>query len=150
MRLLPVEHKPQQGKTDCLAACAQMGLAYLNITASQNVLKQLFDTTSIGAPLSHIRRLERYGVNVALQEGDEFALQRAIDQNIPPVIFVRTNQLDYWKEDVQHAIVVVGYDEAHFLLNDPAFPDAPKRVLTDEVILAWDEFDYLYALITRK
>ncbi len=32
----------------------------------------------------------------------------------------------------------------------PAFPDAPKTVPTDELMLAWDEFDNAYAQITGK
>ncbi len=33
--------------------------------------------------------------------------------------------------------------------NDPAFADAPKQVMIDELMLAWSEFDYTYALIRR-
>jgi len=85
-----------------------------------------------------------------LQAGDETNLQQSMNQSIPPVIFVRTGQLtSYWHEDVQHAIVLVGYDDTHFYVNDPAFPDAPKQIPMDELMLAWLEFDYTYALITR-
>lgn len=55
----------------------------------------------------------------------------------------------YWDVNVRHALLVVGYDDTHFYLNDPAFADAPKRVMIDELMLAWLEFDYIYALITR-
>jgi len=30
-----------------------------------------------------------------------------------------------------------------------AWPRAPQRVLADELMLAWDEFDNTYALLTR-
>jgi len=150
MRLLPIKHQPQEEDSGCLAACSQMQLLGLGISVSQRVLNKLFDLRKGGVPFPHVRRVERYGVKVTLASGDETDLQKAIDQNRPPVIFVRTHQLtSYWKIDTRHAILVVGYDETHFYLNDPAFPDAPKRVLLDEVMLAWLEFDYTYALITR-
>lgn len=70
---------------------------------------------------------------VALQTGDETDIKRAIDQGIPPVVFVHTSQLTTdWEEDAQHAVVIVGYDEVNFYVNDPAFPDAPKLVPIDE------------------
>ena len=47
------------------------------------------------------------------------------------------------------AVVTVGYDENHFCLNDPAFLDAPQQEPIDELMLAWLEFDYMYATITR-
>ncbi len=78
-------------------------------------------------------------------------IRRLIDERIPPILFVRTSELlSYWAEDTQHALLVVGYDDTHFFLNDPAFPDAPKRVLVDELMLAWIEFDYTYATIAPR
>lgn len=148
--LLRLKHRLQERPYGCLAACAQMLLHSLGVAVEQRQLNRLFDLVEIGALFSHIQRVERYGVGVSLQVGDEAALKAAIDQGIPPVIFVHTGQLTtYWQENVQHALVVVGYDDEHFYLNDPAFPDAPKEVAIDELMLAWLEFDYMYALITR-
>ncbi len=148
--LLPIKHRLQEEEFGCLAACAEMALSALSISVSQRELNKLFDLRTGGVPLTYIQRAERYGVKVTVLSGDERNLQQAIDQNLPPVLFVRTNQLtSYWQDDTRHALVVVGYDETHLYLNDPAFPDAPKGVLLDEVMLAWLEFDYMYALITK-
>jgi ABC-type bacteriocin/lantibiotic exporter with double-glycine peptidase domain len=149
-QLLFVEHSIQEGEVGCLAACAQMVLRRLGITVDQRRLNWLFDQVELGALLSHIQRLTHYGVKVALQAGDENDIKQAIDQGTPPVVFVRTSQLTtYWQEDAQHAVVVIGYDERHFYVNDPAFPDAPKLVPIDEFVLAWLELDYIYALVSR-
>lgn len=149
-RLLPVKHQRQAEKTGCLAASAQMILGYLNIPSQQRQLSQLFGQTDMGARFPHIVRLSRYGVQVNLHRGDEHQLVQAINRDQPPIVFVATGELtSYWHESVQHAVVVIGYDENHFYLNDPAFDDAPKRVLIDEFILAWFEFDCTYAVITR-
>jgi ABC-type bacteriocin/lantibiotic exporter with double-glycine peptidase domain len=150
MLSLPVEHHPQEVKAGCLAACAQMVLAKLDVTVSEAKLNQIFELTPLGVPLSKLVRLAQYGVKVAIyKNGTLEDLIQAIDQHIPPIVFVRTGQLAYWQEDTQHALVVRGYDGPRLLLNDPAFPDAPKTVLADELMLAWDEFDNAYALITR-
>lgn len=148
--LLPVKHNTQEEKNGCLAACAQMILSYLNIPTQQRQLNKLFDRKDLGARFTHVNRVTKFGVKVILQTGDENNLREAVDNGSPPMIFVATGELtSYWQEDVQHALVVIGYDDTHFYLNDPVFADAPKRVLIDELMLAWLEFDYTYALITR-
>lgn len=133
-----------------MAACSQMVLASVGIKATQRQLNQLLGLRNAGTRFTHIERLVYHKVHVSLQVGDEDDLKAVIDQGIPPVIFVHTGQLTtYWQENVQHALVVVGYDDEHFYLNDPAFLNAPQMVTVDEVMLAWLEFDYMYALITR-
>jgi hypothetical protein len=73
---------------------------------------------------------------------------KAIDQNVPPLLFIRTGQLSYWNEDTQHTVLVSGYDDLDLLVHDPAFPDAPRRVNADEIMLAWDEFDNTFATLS--
>ena len=146
---LPIEHYPQEEEAGCLAACAQMVLAGLGVTLSQPELNQLFELTPLGVPLSRLTRLDQYGVKVTIhRNGTQDDLTQAVDQNIPPIVFIRTDQLSYWQEDTQHALVVRGYDGLNFLVNDPAFPNAPQAILADELVLAWDEFDNTYALLT--
>ena len=110
----------------------------------------MFELTPLGVPLSRLTSLDQHGVKAAIHRNGTLAdLTQAIDQNIPPIVFVRTSQLSYWQEDTQHALVVRGYDGPHLLVNDPAFSDALQTVLADELMLAWDEFDNAYALLTR-
>ena len=146
--LLRLEHRQQEVPAGCLAACTQMALANLGITVTQAKLNRLLGLTPVGVPASHLRRLERYGVQASFQQGTADDLQRALEQDTPPIVFVRTGQLSYWTTDTQHAVLISGYDEMTFLLNDPAFPTT-RRVEIFELVLAWDEFDNRYALITR-
>jgi ABC-type bacteriocin/lantibiotic exporter with double-glycine peptidase domain len=148
--LLPIELRPQEAEAGCLAACAQMVLAGSGLALSQAELNRLFELTPAGVPLSRLRRLDRYGVKVAIhRHGDLPDLHRSIEQNTPPIIFIRTEALAYWSEDTQHAVVVSGYEGSDLWLNDPAFPAASQKVLAAELMLAWDEFDNAYALLTR-
>ena len=149
---LPIEHRQQEDDAGCLAACAQMVLAHLGVTVSQAELNRLFELTPLGVPLSRLQRLTQpYKVQVTIHhEGNLVDLQQAVDENTPLIVFIHTGQLAYWSEETQHAVVVVGYeDSAVLLLNDPAFPDAPKQVPADEFMLAWDEFDNIYARLSR-
>lgn len=150
--LLPIEHHQQEDDAGCLAACAQMVLSYLGVTVSQAELNRLFELTPLGVPLSRLQRLmQPYKVQVIIHQAGSLAdLQRAVDENTPPIVFIHTGQLAYWSEDAQHAVVVVGYGSSSLLLNDPAFPDAPKQVPAEELMLAWDEFDNIYARLNRS
>ena len=67
----------------------------------------------------------------------------------PCIVFVRTGDLPYWSYATSHAVVVVGIDDDNVYLNDPYFEKAPQRVSHDEFLLAWSEFDYTYAVISR-
>jgi hypothetical protein len=127
-----------------------MALARLGITVSQAELNRLFELTPLGVPTSRLKRMERYGIQVSIQKGGSLDdLLQAIDQDITPIVFIRTDQLSYWAKDTQHAVLVSGYDGSDLLLNDPAFSDAPQRVSADELLLAWDEFDNSYAILTQ-
>lgn len=102
-------------------------------------------------PLSRLQRLTQpYNVQVTIHhEGNLADLHQAVDENTHLIVFIHTGQLAYWSEETQHAVVVVGYEGSALLLNDPAFPDAPKQMPTDEFMLAWDEFDHIYARPSR-
>lgn len=56
--------------------------------------------------------------------------------------------LPYWEyRDTSHVVVIVGYDDRNVSLNDPAFADAPKSVLWDGFMAAWEEYDRQAAII---
>jgi hypothetical protein len=126
-----------------------MALEQLGLAATQRELNRLLGLTPLGTPYPHIQRLNRYGVHVMLQRGDEFALRNAIDQGVAPIVFMMTTGLPYWQTETQHALVIVGYDNQNVYMNDPAFADAPKTVSLNGFMIGWIEFDSWYALITR-
>ena len=103
--------------------------------------------TPEGIPSSRIQRLSTLGVQVIYESGDEISLKEAIDRGTPPVIFVDTGELPYWNTRLRHTVIVVGYDETQAYLNDPDQPIAPTVVSWGDLMLAWSEFDYKYAVI---
>jgi ABC-type bacteriocin/lantibiotic exporter with double-glycine peptidase domain len=146
---LPVSHQKQYHRSDCLAACAAMVLAYLGRSAHYSqLMKLLAITPDLGAPASNIRRLEALKISVEYGRGDMAALAQCLARNFPCIAFVHTIHLSYWAEAVRHAVVVVGLDEQQVYLYDPFFGAAPQTVSRLEFELAWDEMDNTYAVVT--
>ncbi len=77
-------------------------------------------------------------------------LRSQLEQGQPLIALVRTIFLDYWGDDLAHAVVVVGFDDEGLLLNDPAFDIAPQRASVNGFLAAWCEFDYLCASIIKR
>ncbi|MFQ5812276.1 MAG: C39 family peptidase [Anaerolineae bacterium] len=145
---LPVPHYKQEHPHSCLQACVRMVLAYLGHTVSESTLNRLFEAEDFGVPGHRLQRLARWGYRVRYESGTETMLCNILDQRIPVVALVRTGFLDYWTEDVYHAVVVVGMDASLVYLNDPWFDVAPQAVLRDAFLAAWVEMDCLSGIIS--
>lgn len=151
-RLLSVPHIPQRGESDCLAACAGMLLAASGLTVPHDRLVRLLRTAEWGAPRSNLHSLQRLSpdLSIVIKQGDVGDLSAELDAGFAPILFVYTADLPYWTRAAFHAVVLVGEDERHFYLNDPAFPTAPQVTLRGDLELAWIEVDTHYALIYRS
>lgn len=148
--LLPVSHQRQKQRADCLAACAAMVLNYLGYPHSYRQLLRLLQVSQFGAPASNIMNLEQFGVAVEYREGTLDDLKQHIALGRPCIVFLDTAQLPYWSEGTFHATVVVGVDDTHVYLNDPAFDQSPQRISLKDFELAWLERGYFYATIYRR
>ncbi len=144
---LPVPHYRQEHPHSCLQACVRMVLAYLGRTVSESALNRLFEAEDFGVPGHRLLRLARWGYRVRYESGTETMLRSLLDQRIPVVALVRTGFLDYWPEDVYHAVVVVGMDASLVYLNDPWFDVAPQAVPRHAFLAAWVEMDCLSGAI---
>ena len=68
----------------------------------------------------------------------------------PMLPFIKTGELSYWHEAIDHAVVVVGLDDRYIYLNDPAFATAPIQVERDEFDLAWLDWGEKYAVFIQQ
>lgn len=143
--ILAVPHVPQRQQGECLAACAAMVLAYLGLSVTYDQLLQLLRVDWFGTPASNIRELGNLGLNVFYQGGTLADLKGHLSNNQPCIAFLKTGELPYWDESIDHAVVVVGVDDQSIFLNDPAFPNAPIQVSHGDFDLAWLERDEFYA-----
>ena len=151
MTLLSISHLRQSQESDCLAACAQIVLQYLQIPITYDRLLRILETEQSGSYFSKLKKLEPIlGLSVELAQGtDDFdVFYGFLNQALPITVFVNTAELkSYWGVAAFHAVVVTGLDEESVYVSDPYFADAPKEVPRTEFMLAWLEQDYWYAVL---
>ena len=146
--LLNVPLLAQRDRSDCLPTCIEMVLAYQGRTLDPRWLRRVLESTPIGTPGFKILNLTQHGYAVRYAPAtDERALLDALAAGVPPVVLLLTTHLNYWETKTAHAVVVVGIDDEHVIVNDPAFAQRRQRVTYSEFMLAWSDFDYLYALV---
>jgi len=145
--LLPIPHKPQHQDADCLAACAAMALAFVNIHTDYNQLLHLLRVKPYGTSGRNLRYLTSLGVEVIYREGSIDELKSYLLDEVPVIVLVRTADFSHWSYSTDHAVVVIGFDEQTIYINDPAFETNPIAVPITEFELAWMEFDYRYGVI---
>ncbi len=151
MSWLNVPYLSQAEPGGCLPACAAMVPAYLEQPALREDIARQIGARRFGTPASNIRRLTAWGLVVEYRSGSLEELAAAVSAGNPSIVFVRTSELPYWREDTPHAVVVVGLDEAHVYLLDPAYPEeTPVEVTVGDFALAWSHFEQTYALIQSR
>lgn len=96
-------------------------------------------------------RLRSETVDVVFADGAIHDLQNYLALERPLIVFVQAGELPHWRGCVsQHAIVVVGIDEASVSVLDPAAGSQVIDVPLGDFLLAWGELAYLYAVITTQ
>jgi hypothetical protein len=127
-----------------------MVLHYLGIPSEQaKIAGQLNVQPGVGAPAGRIRQLATDTVSVTYDSGDWETAQALLAQKIPVIAMIQAGELAPWRgESFQHAIVVIGCDEAQVWFLDPATTSDSIVTSIDEFMLAWSEMDYRYATIT--
>jgi predicted double-glycine peptidase len=125
-----------------------MVLAFIGQSVKREWLCQVMGTSDLGTPGFKVLNLQRHGYDVTYASAtDERVLVQALAGGIPPIALLRTSHLPYWERETAHAVVIIAMDMDHVTLNDPAFPTAPQTISRDEFMLAWLDFDCLYALV---
>ena len=152
MPFLKIPHIRQRAKSDCLVACAAMMLTAVDVNIDYSRLQSQLGFKGGGLTYRRLQLLTRVrsDLHVILQQGSIQHLMKAIDAGTPPAVFIVTGELPYWSETVYHAVVLVGYTETEFYINDPAFAYAPQVVSIGDLDLAWLEYDSYFAVVQRR
>lgn len=137
----------QRNHADCLPICVEMVLAYYGKQVDSDWLRQVLEATPIGTPGFKVLNPAAHNFHVTYAPAtDERVLLQSLADGTPPIALVQTNNLSYWTIETAHAVVVTGMDDESVFINDPAFP-VRQIVARNEFMLAWSDFDYLYAVI---
>ena len=147
--ILTLHHLQQATEGSCLLACVGMVLSHLGIESSEAKIRRTLGAREFGTPSFAVRRLASLGLWVNYGEWSLPQLLDSLAVGRPVILFVRTGFLDYWEEDVAHAVVVVGAEEEQrFWLHDPILAVGPRSVGWDGLLAAWAEFEYRGAAIS--
>lgn len=121
--------------------------AYWGIPVLQEDVARWLGTSDIGTPSSRIQRLTLHGYSITYAEGSATILAEWLQQGVPPILFVQTDDLPYWEINTAHAVVIAGSDSEQAILIDPA-KDAPYfAVSIGDLLLGWSHFDYTFAAV---
>lgn len=148
MPWLNVPHLEQSRSGWCLPACVAMVAAYWQQPLLQDDIARWLGTRRIGTRSSRVLRLAKRGFEVTYDVGIVADLEKWLNRQVPPILFIRTGELSYWSIDTQHAVVLAGLEAGQAHLFDPGINTAPSTVIIDELLLAWIHSDYTYAAIS--
>lgn len=144
-----VRHYRQSKPGACLQACAKMVLAVLGDDFSEEQLTAQLGSYEFGMPASRVTRLCRWGYRVEFGPATIADLQTQLELGWHPIVFVRADFLPWADFGGSHALVVGEVTENTVYVFDPALDDGPTTLSLDELLLAWEEFDCLSAVISK-
>ena len=146
--LLSVPHFEQSRDGACLPACVRMVLAFWEKNLPEADIAKTLGTKEYGTPFSNVERFRQHGYQVDFGSLAMDQLKDHLTANRPVIARVWTAMLDYWQDEItSHVVVVVGFDDAHIYLNDPALTKASQSTTWDSFLAAWAEFDETAATI---
>jgi ABC-type bacteriocin/lantibiotic exporter with double-glycine peptidase domain len=125
-----------------------MVLAHYGQLRSEEEVRQLLGTGPHGTPARAILQVAPLGFHVQLGRSNLAELATALRGGVPPMVFVETTPLDYWKQRCDHVAVVVGLQAASVSLNDPHFDIALNRLPLASFRQAWAS-NVCWAAFTR-
>jgi len=116
-------------------------LAYWGQNVAEAEIASVLGTRTFGTAISNVTRLSRWGYTVRYDRFDLAQLSEELERSVPVIVRLWTGFLDYWSTETSHVVVVIGLDETHVYLNDPAFSEHPRQVPLDGFLTAWAEYD---------
>jgi hypothetical protein len=129
-----------------------MALHHLGLTIDYARLTRILRAGDEFTPFSHLRYLDQLGLSIVLDtEGDVSLFETCLALGLPVVVGVKTLTWPHWEEIVtEHAVLVVGIDQAHGLvyIHDPFFAEAPIEMELIRFETGWEEKQRWYAVVS--
>lgn len=126
-----------------------MVLTHLGFQMEYDTILHLLKVRAFGASGQNLKYLSPLGVTVIYREGSLDEQKHHWQNGYPCIVLVRTAELPHWGYATDHAVVVVGMEDQQVFIHDPAFAAAPIAIPLTAFELAWMDFDYRYAVLTR-
>jgi hypothetical protein len=127
-----------------------MVLAHYGDVRTEDELRALLDTRPTGTPARNVMRVSSPDFEVYLRPSNLLELQQVLADGQPPIVFLQTGTLDYWKMDIFHTAVLVGLEAATAALHDPYFATAPQTTALQTFEKAWAQTGQLAAFIRPR
>jgi len=126
-----------------------MVLAAMGDDFSEERLAAWLGSYEFGTPASRVTRLRRWGYRVEFGLATIDDLRTQLQLGWHPIVFVRADLLPWADFGGFHALVVGEVTENTVYVFDPVLDDGPTALSLDGLLLAWEEFDRLAAIISK-
>jgi len=126
-----------------------MVLAAMGDDFSEERLAAQLGSYEFGTPASRVTRLRKWGYRVEFGPATIDDLRTQLELGWHPIVFVRADFLPWADFGGFHALVVGGVVENTVYVFDPVLGDGPTALSLDGLLLAWEEFDRLAAIISK-
>lgn len=147
---LNVPHFQQEHEYSCVAACVRMVLVHYGESRTEAELRSLLDTQPTGTRAGNVMRLSGPAFEVYLRSSNLAELQKALADQQPAIVFLKTGSLEYWSMDIFHTAVLIGLDATTVALNDPYFATAPQTTSLQGFEKAWAETGQFAAFLRPR
>src|SRR5438045_2932513 len=94
---LSVPHFKQELPYSCVAACVRMVLAHYGHICTEGEMRQHLGTEPLGTAARNLFLVGALGFDIQISAFSLAQLGAALTAGVPPIVFVETSSLDYWK-----------------------------------------------------
>lgn len=138
----------QRREDDCLVARCKQVLDHLGITRNEAWLWRQLASSGV-TPFPNIANLANaLGLVVEIHtDGILDRFEAYIESGLPVIVAVDADDPLDWPYVRHHAVVVIGFDDQHVFVNDPAQAETGREVALNTFMLAWSRRNYDCAII---
>lgn len=134
----------QDNESSCGSAATQTMLAYYGIDERQDDLSKELKLSKDGVSYTNMINLfHKKGLKTSSGRMNQDILKQFLDENIPVIILIQAykegKNKTYTKNSYRdgHFVVVTGYDDTKFIIEDPSLNNKIGYILFSELDVRW-------------